>query len=60
MDEAEPWGDAGDVTYPHFLINGRPPADPETLRAKAGQKFVCESSMPPPTPSSPLLSGGTG
>ncbi|MFX4287729.1 multicopper oxidase family protein [Janibacter sp. G349] len=38
MDEAEPWGDAGDVAYPYFLINGRPPADPETLNAKPGQK----------------------
>src|SRR5699024_9419848 len=34
MDEAGPWGDAGDVTYPYFLINGRPPADLETFRAK--------------------------
>lgn len=37
-DEAGPWGDAGDVTYPYFLINGRPPADLETLTAKPGQK----------------------
>jgi FtsP/CotA-like multicopper oxidase with cupredoxin domain len=24
-----PWGDAGDVTYPLFLINGKPPTDPD-------------------------------
>ncbi|MBM6546284.1 multicopper oxidase family protein [Janibacter sp. YIM B02568] len=35
---ADPWGDAGDVTYPLFLINGRPPTDPEVLRAKPGQR----------------------
>ena len=34
----DPWGDAGDVTYPLFLINGRPPTDPEVLRAKPGQR----------------------
>jgi len=33
-----PWGDAGDVIYPHFLINGRTPADPEVLNAKPGQR----------------------
>ncbi|WEV78698.1 multicopper oxidase family protein [Janibacter cremeus] len=38
MGEAGPWGDAGDVAYPYFLINGRPPADPETLTAKPGQR----------------------
>nr|WP_183323780.1 multicopper oxidase family protein [Cryobacterium roopkundense] len=32
-------GDAGDVRYPHFLINGRPPADPETF-ASAPSKRV--------------------
>jgi len=35
---AGPWGDAGDVTYPFFLVNGRPPTDPEVLTAKPGQK----------------------
>ena len=35
---AEPWGDAGDVSYPFFLVNGRPPTDPEVLNAKPGQK----------------------
>ena len=35
---AAPWGDAGDVTYPLFLINGRPPTDPEVLTAKPGQR----------------------
>ncbi|AKT50721.1 copper oxidase [Arsenicicoccus sp. oral taxon 190] len=33
-----PWGDAGDVTYPFFLINGKPPTDPDVLTAKPGQK----------------------
>lgn len=33
-----PWGDAGDVTYPLFLINGKPPTDPDVLAAKPGQK----------------------
>ena len=31
-------GGAGDVTYPHFLINGRVPASPVTLSAKPGQR----------------------
>ncbi|WP_278258316.1 hypothetical protein [Nocardioides convexus] len=35
---ASPWGDAGDVTYPHFLINGRVAAAPDVLRAKPGQR----------------------
>ena len=30
--------DGGDVTYPLFLINGRPANDPDTLAAKPGQK----------------------
>ncbi len=30
--------DAGDVRYPFYLLNGRPPADPETFRARAGQR----------------------
>nr|MBP6995141.1 multicopper oxidase domain-containing protein [Phycicoccus sp.] len=34
-----PWGSAGDVTYPHFLINGRVPTDPETFEAKPGQRI---------------------
>ncbi len=33
-----PFGDAGDVEYPHFLINGRIPASPDVLRAKPGQR----------------------
>lgn len=33
-----PFGDAGDVVYPHYLINGRTPADPDVLRAKPGQR----------------------
>lgn len=31
--------DGGDVTYPYFLINGRPPEDPEVLQARPGQKI---------------------
>jgi len=34
----EPWGDVGDVTYPHFLINGRVPEAPQTFEAKPGQR----------------------
>jgi FtsP/CotA-like multicopper oxidase with cupredoxin domain len=31
-------GDAGDVKYPYYLINGRIPAAPVTFNAKAGQR----------------------
>jgi FtsP/CotA-like multicopper oxidase with cupredoxin domain len=31
-------GDAGDVRYPHYLINGRVPAAPRTFRARPGQR----------------------
>lgn len=31
-------GDAGDVRYPHFLLNGRIAAAPETFRAKPGAR----------------------
>lgn len=31
-------GDAGDVTYPYYLINGRIPAAPTTFGAKPGQR----------------------
>ncbi|WP_413248940.1 multicopper oxidase family protein [Sinomonas flava] len=31
-------GDAGDVRYPLHLFNGRTPSDPDTLRAKAGDR----------------------
>ncbi len=30
-------GDAGDVTFPFHLFNGRPPSQPETLTAKPGE-----------------------
>ena len=33
-----PWGEAGDVIYPHFLVNGRTPTDPEVLTARPGQR----------------------
>lgn len=32
-------GDAGDVAYPYFLINGRPPADPETFTSTPGKRI---------------------
>lgn len=35
---ASPWGDAGDVAYPLFLINGKPANDPDELTAKPGQR----------------------
>jgi multicopper oxidase len=31
-------GGAGDVTYPHYLVNGRVPTQPVTLSAKPGQR----------------------
>lgn len=31
-------GDAGDVDYPLYLVNGRPPNDPEVLSARTGQR----------------------
>lgn len=30
--------DTGDVTYPHYLVNGRVPSAPETFTAKPGQR----------------------
>ena len=33
-----PLGDVGDITYPHYLINGRIPTSPQTLTAKPGQR----------------------
>ncbi|MFG3256120.1 multicopper oxidase family protein [Streptomyces sp. NPDC048172] len=32
-------GDAGDVKYPHYLVNGRTPGDPRTFRAKPGDRI---------------------
>lgn len=32
-------GDAGDIAYPYFLINGRIPAAPTTFNAKPGQRI---------------------
>jgi FtsP/CotA-like multicopper oxidase with cupredoxin domain len=31
-------GDAGDVYYPHYLVNGRPVADPETFTSAPGRR----------------------
>ncbi|MFV0458340.1 MAG: multicopper oxidase family protein [Actinomycetales bacterium] len=33
-----PWGDSGDVTYPHYLVNGKTSADPPTFTAEPGHK----------------------
>ena len=33
-----PWGPGGDVTYPHYLVNGRIPVAAETFTAKPGQR----------------------
>ena len=33
-----PLGDVGDIAYPHYLINGRVPTEPLTLRGKPGQR----------------------
>ena len=39
MDPRQPLGeDAGDVTYPAHLINGRLPQDPHVVESKAGNK----------------------
>ncbi|GGX72621.1 multicopper oxidase family protein [Streptomyces hiroshimensis] len=32
-------GDAGDVAYPHYLVNGRTAADPETFTARPGDRI---------------------
>lgn len=32
-------GDAGDVNYPYYLVNGRVPATPTTFNAKPGQRI---------------------
>jgi FtsP/CotA-like multicopper oxidase with cupredoxin domain len=36
---SSPLGDAGDVDYPHYLINGRVPEAPATFEAKPGQRI---------------------
>ncbi|MFJ2769992.1 multicopper oxidase family protein [Streptomyces sp. NPDC087300] len=32
-------GDAGDVAYPHYLVNGRTPKDPSQFRARPGDRI---------------------
>ncbi|GAA0456375.1 multicopper oxidase family protein [Streptomyces olivaceiscleroticus] len=32
-------GDAGDVAYPYYLVNGRTPTDPETFGARPGDRI---------------------
>ena len=36
---SSPFGDAGDVTYPYYLANGRISTAPQTFTAKPGQKI---------------------
>ena len=38
MGEGSERGSAGDVDYPHYLVNGRVPAAPETFRARPGDR----------------------
>jgi FtsP/CotA-like multicopper oxidase with cupredoxin domain len=33
-------GEAGDIDYPHYLINGKVPASPQTFAAKPGQRVM--------------------
>jgi FtsP/CotA-like multicopper oxidase with cupredoxin domain len=32
-------GPGGQIAYPRYLLNGRPPADPATIRARPGQRL---------------------
>jgi FtsP/CotA-like multicopper oxidase with cupredoxin domain len=34
-----PFGDAGDVTYPYYVVNGRLPMAPDVMRARPGQRI---------------------
>jgi multicopper oxidase len=45
-------GDAGDISYPYYLINGRIPAAPTTFTAKPVSGSGSGSSTPVPTPRS--------
>lgn len=38
MGASSVFGDAGDIVYPHYLVNGRVPAAPRTLTGKPGQR----------------------
>lgn len=39
-ERSDPLGtDTGDVRYPLYLLNGRPPADPATFRARPGERI---------------------
>lgn len=49
---SSPLGDAGDVTYPYYVLNGRVPAAPRTLTGKPETRSGCGSSTPAPTRSS--------
>src|SRR5665811_66002 len=39
-------GGAGDITYPHYLANGRVPAAPVTLTAKPGPVSYTHLTLP--------------
>lgn len=40
VDQTSPWGPMlGDVRYPLYLVNGHPPADPWTARARPGDRL---------------------
>ena len=53
-------GGAGDVVYPHYLLNGQVPASPTNLRGKAGQRVRLASSTPEATPPFASPSAATG
>jgi FtsP/CotA-like multicopper oxidase with cupredoxin domain len=44
-------GDAGDVYYPHYLINGKPPADPAQFTGTPGNvvriRLIMRAATPP-------------
>ena len=53
-------GDAGDVRYPWYLINGRVRTAPRTFSARPGQRAGSGSSTPPPIPPSASPWAATG
>ncbi len=38
MGGGSPFGDAGDIDYPYYVINGRVPTAPDVLRGRPGQR----------------------
>jgi hypothetical protein len=62
MDHAmgpAPFGES-DVTYPHFLVNGRVPAAPAGYTARPGPRLRLRVVNAAPTPSSRSRSADTG